>query len=342
MISNITPQRTFRGHQPARIAPRAANTAEHHARLAARLTPRDRWLARMLFEHKVFTTHQIVQLAFPTARAANLRLLELYRWRVVDRFQPHVTIGSAPMHYVLDVAGAAALAHEEGIDPDKMDYRHDREIGRAYSLQLAHTVGCNQVFTGLIEHSRRLDTSGHLTAWWSAPRCGRHFGDIVRPDGYGRWHEHDRDVEWFMEFDFGTEGLSRLADKLNRYARLAATTGITTPLLVWLPSDRREAGARRVLAEALRSLDQPDRVPVATTSTTTAGPDVDATAARWQRVDQSCGGRVRLVDLPLLWPGSPPSPPPGPGMKPPDTAPEHYQWPAPTPTPPPMHPYRRR
>jgi hypothetical protein len=296
----------------------------------------------MLFEHKVFTTHQIVQLAFPTARAANLRLLSLYRWRVVDRFQPHVTVGSAPMHYVLDVAGATTLAHEEGIDPSQMDYRHDREIGRAFSLQLAHTVGCNQVFTGLIEQSCRPGATGQLTAWWSAPRCAQHFGDVVRPDGYGRWQEQDRKDEWFLEFDFGTEALGRLAEKISRYARLAATTGIVTPVLLWLPSERREAGARRVLAEALRSLDHPEQVPVATTSTTTVGPDAawDAATARWQRVDQPGNGCVRLADLPLLWPGllAPTASTPTPPLP----EPARYQWAAPAPVPPPLRPYRQR
>jgi hypothetical protein len=346
MISNPTPQRQLRGPHPARVAPRAANTAEHYARLAARLTPRDRWLARMLFEHKVFTSHQIVQLAFPTVRAANLRLLALYRWRIVDRFQPHVTLGSAPMHYVLDVAGATTLANEEGIDLHQMNYRHDREIGRAYSLQLAHTVGCNTIFTTLIDHSRQPDAQGRLTAWWSAPRCARHFGDIVQPDGYGRWHQHGRDIEWFLEFDFGTETLNRLAGKLHRYERLAATTGITTPVLVWLPSDHREANARRVLADTLRSLDHPERVPVATTSTTTVGSDraTDATAARWQPVDHSAGGRVHLVDLPLQWPElHTPAPPPT--APPPTTAgaaPARHERPAPTPLPPRLSTYRQK
>jgi hypothetical protein len=72
------PQRALRGHRPARPSPRVAASADHHAQLAHRLTPRDRWLARMLAEHKVLTTHHITDLAFPTHRAANLRLLQLY------------------------------------------------------------------------------------------------------------------------------------------------------------------------------------------------------------------------------------------------------------------------
>lgn len=100
MITNPTRQRALRGHKPTRPTPRVANTAEHQAVLAWRLTPRDKWIARMLWEHKVLTAHQITALAFPSFRSGRMRLRELYLWGVVDRFQPFVTLGTAPMHYV--------------------------------------------------------------------------------------------------------------------------------------------------------------------------------------------------------------------------------------------------
>ena len=52
-----------------------------------------------------------------------------------------------------------------------------------------------------------------------------------------------RSFEWFFELDFGTEPLARLAAKLDGYAQLAAATH-PTPVLIWLPSPRREAHAR--------------------------------------------------------------------------------------------------
>jgi hypothetical protein len=303
---------------PARPTVRIATSGEHHAWLARHLTTRDRWLARMLCEHKVFTTHQIVQLAFPSARAANHRLRELYRWRVADRFQPFVTIGAQPMHYVLDVAGATAVAFEAGIDPADLHYRHDRAIGIAHSLRLAHTVGTNGFFTALIAASRTPHASGELTAWWSEARCGRHFGDLVRPDGYGRWHDHAHgsDLEWFLEFDFGTETLHILASKLDGYHRLAAASGITTPVLVWLSTARREASARRALSAAVAELDRPALVPVATSSADLpAGEDPGADSpagARWlplQPDDGRMSGRRSLADLAHAWPGlTPPTP----------------------------------
>jgi hypothetical protein len=256
----------------------------------------------MLFEHKVFTSHQIIDLAFPSRRAANLRLLNLYTWGVLHRFQPIRDTGSHPMHYVLDSAGAAALAYEEGIEPTALKYNRDREIGRVHSLQLAHNVGCNGLFTSLVRRSRQPNATGRLNAWWSAARCGRLWGDIVTPDGYGRWHEAGREAEWFIEFDFGTEPLSRLAKKVRRYGRLADTTGITTPLLVWLRTAQRETSVRRALSEALQGLEQPDRVPIATTNASAAGDPLDMAEARWLRVGEHSAGRAPLVELHSLWP----------------------------------------
>ncbi|MFK0111794.1 replication-relaxation family protein [Streptomyces sp. NPDC091217] len=312
MITNPTPQRSLRGHRPQRPSQRTAVTSGYVAHLATRLTERDRWLARMLYEHRVLTTHQIVEMAWPSVRAANMRLLRLYRWRLIDRFQPFVTYGTAPMHYVLDLAGAAVLAREDGLDLRDLDYRHDRATGIAYSLHLAHTVGTNGFFSSLVARSRRPDTTGRLTAWWSETRCTRHFGDIVRPDAYGLWHENSpvpTALEWFLEFDFGTERPDRLGRKLAGYAKLAATTDITTPVLLWMPTTRREAAVRRALAAALAGLDDPSLVPVATSSAEFLdGPADDPTAACWQPLDARRPSirRLHLPELARAWPQLPP------------------------------------
>jgi len=71
---------------------------------------------------------------------------------------------------------------------------------------------------------------------------------VVRADGYGRWHEADREVDFFLEYARGTEPLERLAAKLVAYGELADATKIPTPLLFWLPSSGREASVREVLA----------------------------------------------------------------------------------------------
>ncbi|MFI6098206.1 replication-relaxation family protein [Lentzea sp. NPDC051213] len=272
MITNPTRQRDLRGHKATRPTPRAANSAEHQAVLAWRLTPRDRWIIRMLHEHRVLTAHQITALTFPSFRSGRQRLRELFQWSVVDRFQPFISVGTAPMHYVLAPAGAAVLAAEDGLDVKELGYRHDRVFGIAHSLRLAHTVGVNEWFTALVDRARH-DEHTTVGAWWSEARCTRHFGDLIKPDAYGRFTTSGQEIEFFLEYDFGTEVLAKLAGKLAGYAALAEATGITTPLLVWLPTSRREAAARRLLYRAWRELDDPRSVPVATAAAELLDPD---------------------------------------------------------------------
>ncbi len=304
MIMN-PPQQTYLGRRTyARPTARVVSRGQHQLWLARHLTPRDRWIVRMIHEHRVLTTHQIVELGWATRRSANIRLLELYRWRVLDRFQPLATSGLSPMHYVLDVTGAAVLAHEDGLDPKKIGYQHDRAMGIAHSLHLAHRVAVNGMFTRLIHHARQPNAAGRLTAWWSEERCAGLYGDIVRPDAYGRWAQGGAEIEWFVELDFGTEPLRRLAFKLDAYHRLAKETRIITSVLIWTTTARREARIREVLTEALRHLDQPARVPVATTAADLAEPDqhLDATLVRWLPLTRAGLGRLGLGQLSVVWP----------------------------------------
>ncbi|WP_422647328.1 replication-relaxation family protein [Actinoalloteichus caeruleus] len=330
-----TPQRNHRSPEAARPRPRIVNSTEHQAFLAARLTARDRWLLRMLHEHRVLTSHQITDLAFPSGRATRQRLLELFTWSLLDRFQPFAALGAAPMHYVLAPAGASVLAAEEGLDVRDLGYRRERAFGIAYSLRLAHTVGVNTWFTSLV-HRARCDTASALSSWWSETRVARHFGDLVRPDAYGRWQTEGREVEFFLEYDTGSEALRVVTAKLHGYARLAEATGITTPILLWLPTARRETGARRALARAWADLDHPERVPVATATPEPPAGHANPADAVWLPLDATgAGGRRPLHRLPDAWPylgpASVPNPPSAPGDPGPSLAPT---LPPPDPMPP--------
>lgn len=261
-MSRHTPQHHLRAAQPS-TATMAANTAEHQARLAYRLTARDRWIAAMVHEHRVLTTTHIQRLAFPSLRSAEQRLLELHQWAMLGRFRPRIGTGTLPWHYVLGPAGATVLAAEHGIDETDLGYRYPRAIAYAHSLRLAHTVGVADFFTTLIDHAHRQPDS-RVVAWWGENRCAAHFGDLVRPDAYGLIGHQRRPVEFFLEYDTGTENPARLGAKLAGYQKLAAATTITTPVLFWLTRPGREPAARTQLARAHAALDQPDLVPVAT------------------------------------------------------------------------------
>ena len=119
----------------------------------------------------------------------------------------------------------------------------------------------------------------------------------MRPDGYGRWREHDREVDFFLEYDRGTEPLERLAAKLHAYSQLADATRIATPVLFWLPSTGRETTVRQALAGQTRWGKVP--FPVAT-----ANPTLDRGPAEqaWLPLSHTWPRR-RLIDLadPTTW-----------------------------------------
>lgn len=228
------------------------------ATLATRLTARDRWLLEILHEHRVLTTHQIQQLAFPSISTTTHRLLTLWRLRAVERFRPAMATGSAPLHYVLGPAGAAVLAARRGQTPTAFGYRLDRALALAHSDKLHHLVGANGIFTALAHHGRT-HPGTRLLVWWSERRCQATWGKYARPDGYGRWHQGGHEIDFFCEYDTGTEPLPRLLAKIGDYTALAELTGITdTPVLFVLPNPARE--------DHLHTRLTPSRLPIATTT----------------------------------------------------------------------------
>jgi Replication-relaxation len=289
-----------------RAAGRLTRSPQLSAALAARLTARDRWLLRMLWEHRVLTTAQITQLAFGTTRAATARMTVLYEYRAVDRFRPLAPAGSAPLHFILDEAGAMLLAAEDGITPEELGYRRDRSMAIALSPRLAHNTGANAIFTALAAAARASGGHAALECWWGERRCAATWGDHARPDGYGRWSEHlpgqpPGTADFFLEYDTGSEPLTRVIAKLAGYAALAARTGITTPVLFWLPSPARESALHARLAgpppPGITDAACAAQIPGVPVATATRGTTSDGPArAAWLPAG-SPGPRLRLAQL---------------------------------------------
>ncbi|MFF4989699.1 replication-relaxation family protein [Streptosporangium saharense] len=278
------------------------------ALLAARLTTRDRDLLRAVWENRVLTTPQLTSLFFDSIHSAWKRLLTLSELGVVERFRPNLPpgAGSSPYYYVLGQPGAAVLASEDGVDLSAFGYRRDRALAIAYSQRLAHTVGVNDFYTDLVGFARRRTGAG-LVSWWSERRCGAMWGDIVRPDGYGRWKEDNhKPLDFFLEHDTGTETLDRVVRKLDGYADLTEGSRIVTPVLFWVRGERRETNLRKRLREhsAARA------VPVATACRSALVGRVDDGPAGelWLPLDAP-GPRLRLARLALHWPDLGPRPP---------------------------------
>jgi Replication-relaxation len=288
--------------------------AERLAHLAARLTPRDLWLCELLDEHRVLTTHQLTDLAFPNLDTAEHRLVILHRLQVLERFRPRRDSGTAPYHYVLGPAGARVLAARRGQDPSGVRYRRDDALAVAHWQHLEHLVAVNGFFCALARAARgRADRA--LAAWWSERHCAARWGRLVRPDGYGRWRDGQAEVDFFVEVDRGSEAPTRLAGKLEGYATLAAVTQVPTPVLFWFPSTQREATARATLAAAAAvPLPVATAATTATTATTASGGrgahnSPDPAGPVWLPIG-SAGPRQPLAALATNPRDPPPAPPP--------------------------------
>jgi Replication-relaxation len=266
--------------------------AEQLAALAGRLTDRDRAILRLLGEHRVLTTHQLAEVFFHSQDRAEHRLRELTDARALARFRPHTCHGegSAPFHYVLGPLGAVVLAAEQGLEP--RGYWPDKALAVAHSQRLAHVVGVNGFFAALAGYARRQRLGGAaLVVWWSERRCIQQWGGLVRPDGYGRWREDDGEVDFFLEYDRGTEPLQRLTVKLIAYGELANATQIPTPVLFWLPSLGRETSVRQALGAETR-WSRVSFLVVTATPELGRGP----AEAAWLPLDQT-RPRRRLIEL---------------------------------------------
>ena len=259
--------------------------------LLGRLTGRDRLIIETLGEHHVLRTDQLTDLAFPSPEVARHRLLRLHRMQVVDRFRWFTISGSQPWHYTLGPVGATLLAAAAGIDPPRPAELRRRLERLATSPRLSHLLGVNGFFTALAGHAR-VNPECSLDAWWSERRCAAQYSTIVRPDAYGAWSEAGRRIEFFLEYDTGSESLGRLVAKMPGYADLASAGGPNAVVLFWLPSVAREAHFRRLLGQR----------PIAGVSVATAAADLaEAAGARpagpvW--LTPGAGRRTRLIDLP--------------------------------------------
>ncbi len=273
----------------------------------SRLTERDRYVLRLLDDHRVLTTAQVRDLGFASIRRAQDRLDQLHAMRLVDRFRPLRATGSAPYHWVLDWPGAAVVFAEREPDAElsAMTWRKPRALAIARSQHLEHHVGANGFFTALIRTTcewRAARPKDGLLWWWSARRCDREFatdwkGAPAHPDGACLWREGGESVVALVEWDCGTETLSRLADKLPGYGKLLAAEDVPGAAPLWVlfrfPSPRREAEARR-------ALEKPARQHGVRVATAVLAPGESPAEAIWLPVVEASRRRLRLAELAWL------------------------------------------
>ncbi|MZG15938.1 hypothetical protein GTY44_21040 [Streptomyces sp. SID5914] len=284
----------------SRYTARASTTRPRPARhtdvpaLSRMLTPRDLWLTRMLHEHRVLTTHQIASLAYTSLRSAQRRLRTLHRHGVLDSFRPLTQTGSAPEHYTLGPAGAAVLTAHAGCDLADLGWRPSHTGRIAYSPSLGHDLGVNELLVQLATHGRTTPQTG-LSIWLSERSCARRWGDIVRPDAYAHYREGDQMLPFFLEYDTGSQSLSRVEAKLTGYAAFTTATSTQPTLLIHTRTASRDQALRRRLAAPARDLG----LNIATSSAdfTTSSP----WGSWWSPLGPGDTRRITLADLAARW-----------------------------------------
>jgi hypothetical protein len=205
---------------------------------------------------------------------------------LVDVFRPRLSSGTSPKHAVLTPLGGTAvtgLVDAQHAAPVKKD----AAVHIAARPDLPHLLGINDVFCSLAAVARR-SSNQELEMWWSERACTRTWGALARPDGFGRWREDDRSVDFFLEYDTGVESLSQITAKLPGYVAIADATGHTSPVLFWLHSPRRERELHRKLIQ------EGAKVPIATASGDAA--TSDPSGPIWRAAGTETA-RVRLIDL---------------------------------------------
>jgi hypothetical protein len=279
--------------------------------LIFRTTPRDRWLAGMLHEHRALTSTQIHRLAFSSLRSANRRLAALTGLGVCDRIRPNPAVyGPAPYVYTLGPAGALLLAAQR--DQSVKELRYDRAVllRQAARPDLAHTLGCNTLMITLAT-AHRTDPALRLAAWWGPVTCLRIWGDVIRPDAYALWRERTEPratglaamedshpkldsgmCGFFVEYDTGTESSMQVAGKIEGYLRYAEAYGGHRPVLIQVPDARREQRVHAALAAAYGPICP---VPIATSA------QAEAAGPLWHPLGAPAHVRYRIGQLPTLF-----------------------------------------
>ena len=233
--------------------------------LMFRTTPRDRYLAAMLYEHRALTAVQIAELAFPSLRAANRRLAELAELAVADRSRTrHAPHALGPYLYTLGPAGALLVGAAHDLSTKELRYDRAVLLRQAARADLPHTLGCNTLMIRLATR-HRTDPTTRLATWWGPISCLRLWGDTIRPDAYAvtTHAAAPGTLGWFLEYDTGTESTTQVAAKLRSYRRFSQNFSGHRPVLIHLPNPAREHRLRQVIAETYPG---PSPVPVATST----------------------------------------------------------------------------
>lgn len=214
--------------------------------ILSRLTSRDHSIIRTLGDHHVLTSSQIASAWFTSLTRAQTRLVALHRLGLLERWRTRLQHGSQQWHYTLSHLGArihAATCDQPAPAPASVA---ETILKLGSSPKLPHLLGANDFFIRLIAATRDHPRTA-LTHWDNETAAAARAGGFVRPDARATYTDHDTTIDFWYEHDRGTEPLTTLESKLDKYGRILHT-GTPLPVLFELTSHTREQHLHQRLA----------------------------------------------------------------------------------------------
>jgi hypothetical protein len=178
------------------------------------LDARERAILTAIYEHKVLVTEHLKAMFFGSLRRAQDRLRNLAQRGLIETWYPLQPrgMGKASGHHTLTESGAQVVASLLGIARSELRYVVRDDEDREQDSYLAHRIGVNEFFCALMEAGRAND--GHGLAKWVPERTVRTADGWIRPDGFGVFLHPGGALDFYLEFDRGTETTRQLANKL--------------------------------------------------------------------------------------------------------------------------------
>jgi len=265
--------------------------------ISSKIDERDVAILRALLEHKILTTDQLFVLFFRSLRRCQHRLKDLTDLGLIGSFDPkrNFASGRLPDHRFLTELGVSLLAHRDNVRRGQLPWVPDETY--ADNKNLLHRIGVNAFFCALVEASRA--TEGHCLQRWAPERKVRTRAGEIQPDGFGRYLHPGGAVEFYLEYDRGTEGPAALTRKLRSYLRFLGGWGEGAPfpnVLVVVPTHSREGDVGKGLAAAGGGPGKNADLPLFVTSEALLNAR-GVLGAVWAAAD---GERVRLTELPTV------------------------------------------
>jgi hypothetical protein len=268
------------------------------------LDARERAVLLAICDHKVLVTAHLKAMFFGSLRRAQDRLRHLAQRGLIDTWYPPQPrgMGKASGHHTLTESAAQVVASLLGIARSELRYVIRNEEDRSQDSYLAHRIGVNEFFCALIEAGRAND--GHGLAKWVPERTVRTGDGWIRPDGFGVYLHPGGALDFYLEFDRGTETTRQLANKLAGYIGVARDWTEQGAqhfpcVLIVVPNHRRERVVAAAFADALARFKRADKLAdlpffVATEETLSQRGALGRVWAQLPKLDR----RLTIVDLP--------------------------------------------